>query len=1055
MQQANIRSDVYTFTAVLKACASTASIEEGKLIHAHLVSSGLKIDLVLGNTLVDMYAKCGSIDNARQVFSEMPAKDVVSWTSLISGCVQNERGLEALSLFRQMQEEGVIPDRYTYVSILKACGIVGALDQGKLIHSQLLEQGFQVESYLGNTLIDMYAKCGSIGEAYQLFMQLPERDLVSWNTVIAGCALHGRGQKALDLFKMMQVEGQQPDKITYVSILKACGSLKALDQGKLIHRQLIEGGFILDLNLGNSLIDMYSKCGSLDEARELFLQLPYRDVVSWTAMMDGCIQHGHAHEAFKLLKEMQKKGLEPDKFTFASILKACSSPKALNQGRLIHTQLRDSGLKLDVFLGNSLLDMYVKCGSIDEAYQLFGKLVKRDVVTWNTMIAGCAQYGQGQLALHLYEKMQKEGIVPNRVTFVSILKVCGILGVLDLGKVIHSQIMKNGLEFDAIIGNSLIGMYGKCGCIEEAHKVFLKLPIHDVITWTALMDGYIQQGQAHKALGLFEEMEREGTKPDRITWLSILRACGNIGSVDRGKFIHMELMKNGLDQEISIGNALIDMYAKCGKISEGHSVFLNMSKRDEVSWNTMITACAQQGDVQEAFHFFKKMQEEGVEPGIVAYISVLRACGKIGALKDGQLIHAQLVGSGMDWDINLGNALLDMYMKCGEVNNACQEFLQMPERNVISWTTLVDGCAQNGHTQMAFTLFEKMQKEGLKLDRVAFASILKMCASTGKLDQGKLIHEQLIKCGLKWDAFLGSTLVDMYARCGDVDQAHKVFFQLPERDLISYNAIITGCASHGHGDKALILFDKMKDEGLHPDKVTFVSVLKACGNLGTLQRGKLIHAQVMERGCELDPVLGNALVDMYAKSGSIADARQLFLNLPERDVISWTAIIDGCAQQGHGQEALSLFEQMQEEGVRPNSVTLRCVLSACSHAGLVDEGCHIFQCMHEIHGIRPMLEHYACVVDLLGRAGYLYEAYDFISKMPLQPNAALWMSFLGSCRTHGNLELGLVSFKAILKLDPTDAAAYILMSSIYAAVGRSKYERDYEVKKRTNRNLKI
>ncbi len=285
------------------------------------------------------------------------------------------------------------------------------------------------------------------------------------------------------------------------------------------------------------------------------------------------------------------------------------------------------------------------------------------------------------------------------------------------------------------------------------------------------------------------------------------------------------------------------------------------------------------------------------------------------------------------------------------------------------------------------------------------------------------------------DVFVGCSLIDMYAKCGSMNDAQRVFSKMPSHDVVTWNAMILGHGKSAQGHKALELFRQMQQEGVQPDSVTFVGVLNACASLVALEEGRCAHKQIIQNGSDSDVFVGNSLVDMYAKCGSMEDAWRVFNKMPSHDVVSWNAILGGCAMHGHGKEALKHFEQMCEEGVHPDDITFVCLLSACSHAGLVDEGMCCYASMIEVYMISATLEHYTCMVDLLSHAGHLQEAENIIKVMPCRPHVTVWMALLSACRIHGSVEMGEHIAKVVLELEPENAAVHVLLSNIYAAAG--------------------
>ncbi|KAJ7536559.1 hypothetical protein O6H91_12G073800 [Diphasiastrum complanatum] len=530
-------------------------------------------------------------------------------------------------------------------------------------------------------------------------------------------------------------------------------------------------------------------------------------------------------------------------------------------------------------------------------------------------------------------------------------------------------------------------------------------------------------------------MQQTGIPPNKVAFLVVLKACARIPSLKQGKQLHLDIIKSGFGSDVSIASTLVDMYAKCGCVDNARYVFDNMHERNVVSWTAIIAGYAQHGLGKEALDLYEQMKQEGVQPDNVTYVVLLKACAGMAALQQGKQLHLDIIEAGFESDAIVGSTLVDMYAKCGRIEDACRVFTNMHEQNVVSWTAIIAGYAHHGLGKEALDLYEQMKEEGVQPDIVTYVVLLKSCASIVALEQGKQLHLDIIKSGFASDVIVGSALVDMYAKCRCLEEARQVFNNMHERDVVSWSVMISGYAEHGLGKEALDLSEQMKQEGVQPNIVTYVVLLKSCASIAALEQGKQLHLDIIESGLDSDVVVGSTLVDMYAKCGRIEDARQVFNNMHERNVVSWNAMIAGYAQQGFGKEALALLEQMQREGIRPDEVTYVGVLSACSHSGLVDKGRHVFDSMCKDHAVIPTMDHYVCMVDLLGRAGCLADAEDFVGKMPIQPNVVVWMTLLGAARNHGEVEIGRRAFDCVVKLEPENAAPYVLLSNIYAAAG--------------------
>eukprot|EP01018_Ginkgo_biloba_P001238 Gb_28665 [translate_table: standard] len=630
--------------------------------------------------------------------------------------------------------------------------------------------------------------------------------------------------------------------------------------------------------------------------------------------------------------------------TYASLLQGCLNDKALQEGKLVHAHTIQTGFKYqDISLGNKLVTMYAKCGRLVDACRVFDQMPERDVVSWTVMIASYARHGRAEEALELFYQMHKTDIEPSQFTFASVLPACANLAAL---KKVHEEIITYGFQSNVFVGNVLVNMYGKCKSIENARIVFDKMPERDVVSWTAMIAGYAQNGRVDQALELFQKMP----EPNVVSW-----------------------------------NAMIAGYAQNGRVVEAVKLFQSMPEQNVISWNAMIAGYAQNGYGEETLKLFQQMQLAGMKPNSKTFASVLPVCANLADLEHGMEIHEEIIRNGFQSDVTVGNALVDMYAKCGSIDNAWHVFDRLPGRDVVSWNAIIAGYTQNGNVEEALKLFNKM----------------------------------------------------------------------PQRNVISWTAMIAGFAQNGFCEEALKLFLQMQLAGVKPNSKTFASVLPACADLAALEQGIEIHEEIIRSQLHCDVFVGNALVDMYAKCGCIEYAHNLFDKMPHRDVVSWNAMIAGYAMHGCGKEALEVFEQMQHSSMKPNYVTFVGVLSACCNAGLVEEGWQYFDCMSQYYHIIPGMEHYGCMVGLLGRAGRLDEAQDFINKMPIIPGATVWRCLLGACRIHNNIELGKHVAERLFQLDPKNTAPYVLLSNIYAAAGRwddtekvRKMMKDRRVKKK-------
>ncbi|KAJ7552747.1 hypothetical protein O6H91_06G068800 [Diphasiastrum complanatum] len=829
---------------------------------------------------------------------------------------------------------------------------------------------------------------------------------------------------------------QQPGNLdTFARLIRECSFLKDLVAGRRVHAHISSSRYGSDRFLAKLLMIMYSNCGRPHEAWSIFDRLSERDIVSWNVMIGAYAQHGYGKEAIKLFDRMLIEGVQPDERTLTIVLNACSNPSVLAKGKQIHALIADCGLESHVILGTALVKMYSKCGNLHAAKDVFDSLPVRDLISWNTMIAAYVQHGLGIPALELFKEMPRRGLRPDKITFVSILSACASLGCPKEAKKIHAQLVETGLGEDLVLSNALVNMYSSCGGLADACDIFDKMTQRDVISWNTIIAAYAQGGHQKKAIELYGQMLQEGVKPDKVTYINVLNALENSDALEDGKAIHSQIVESGCQFDVVLGTALVNMYSKCGSVEDAVGMFNMLLERDAISWNAAIAVNSQHGQNLAAIGVFAQMQWEGVKLTTVTFVNLLNAFSNLAFLDLGQILHTYVIESGMQVDVVLGNALANMFVKCGNLEDAWKVFEKMPVRDVVSWNTMVGAYAQFGCRKTALKLFKLMQGEGVQPNKITILNILHAMDSPAALGIGKFIHAFIRETGYEMDVSVGNALLNMYSCCGSLEDARDIFNRMQERDLVTLNAMIGAFVQHGLGAEGLQLFKQMQFKNVKPDEITLVNVLDACSSLASLAEGKLVHAYIVECGFEGNIVVGNALVNMYGKCGSFRDAVEHFEKMIHRDIVTWNAIIEASNQHGHGSVTIQLFGQMQWEELRPDRVGFVSILSACSHTGNIDGGCHYFTSVGVLN-LTLTAEHYGCIIDLFGRAGRLDEAENFITNMPWEGDSVMWMSLLGACRVHGDIERGKRAAEQVMKLEPNNAAPYVILSNMYATAAR-------------------
>ena len=547
-----------------------------------------------------------------------------------------------------------------------------------------------------------------------------------------------------------------------------------------------------------------------------------------------------------------------------------------------------------------------------------------------------------------------------------------------------------------------------------------------------MLKGYAKNSSLHNAMSFFVRMKCDDVKPVVYNYTYLLKLCGDNADLRRGKEIHGQVITNGFSSNVFAMTGVVNLYAKCRQIDDAYKMFDRMPERDLVCWNTIIAGFAQNGLARVALDLVLRMQEEGQKPDSITVVTVLPAAANIGSWRIGKLIHGYAIRAGFELLVNISTALVDMYSKCGSVGTARLIFDRMKQRTVVSWNSMIHGYVQSGDPEEAMAIFQKMLDEGVEPTNVTVMEALHACADLGDLERGKFVHKLVDELKLGYDVSVKNSLISMYSKCKRVDLAAKVFEGLQGKTIVSWNAMILGYAQNGRVNEALNHFCEMQSQNIKPDSFTLVSVIPALAELSVTRQAKWMHGLVIRNCLDKNVFVMTALVDMYAKCGAISTARKIFDTMEERHVTTWNAMIDGYGTHGLGKDAVELFNDMQKGTIKPNDITFLCVISACSHSGLVQEGLRFFSSMKEDYGLEPAMDHYGAMVDLLGRAGQLNKAWDFIQDMPVEPGITVFGAMLGACKIHKNVELGEKAAKKLFELNPDEGGYHVLLSNIYA-----------------------
>ncbi|WOL20571.1 pentatricopeptide repeat-containing protein [Canna indica] len=720
-----------------------------------------------------------------------------------------------------------------------------------------------------------------------------------------------------------------------------------------------------------------------------------------------------------------------------SILGTCRAPLDIRKCRQVHAQIVVNGI-YDSLLGTKLLSAYVLCQSLIDAKGVFFSLENSSSLPWNWMIRGFTMMGCFEVSLLFYFKMWFVGAYPDKYTFPYVIKSVGSLSAVKLGSLIHGTIRLMGLETDVFIGSSLIKMYTESNDIESAREVFDRMHERDSVLWNVMIDGYVRNHDAGQAILLFDNMRVSDAKLNDVSFACVLSICASMGMLKYGTQIHGLAIKYGLGLEASVANTLLAMYSKCRCLDDVKRLFSLMPHTDLVTWNSMISGCVQSGLVDEALELFYQMQIAGMKPDSITLASFLPAFSGSASLKQGKEIHGYIIRNNVTLDVFLKSALIDIYFKCKDAVLAKKVFASSGTMDVVICSAMISGFVLNGMSNDALNMFRQLLKEQMKPNPITLASLLPAFSCLAALSLGKELHGYILKNAYEGLCYVASALIDMYTKCGRLDLGHQVFTKMPNRDAVAWNSMIASLVQNGQPEEAMNLFRQMRMEGVQYDCVTISSVLSACASLPALNYGKEIHGFMMKGDIKSDLFAVSALIDMYGKCGDLDLARRVFDSMTEKNEVSWNSLVAAYGAHGLVKEAINLFQQMQEEGFLPDHITFLALLSACGHAGQVEEGIQLFHAMHKQYGIVAHMEHYACMVDLYGRAGWFNEALELIRNMPFKPDAGIWGAVLGACRVHGYVELAELASEKLFDLDPENSGYYVLLSNIHAMAGRWK-----------------
>nr|GEU46888.1 pentatricopeptide repeat-containing protein At3g22150, chloroplastic [Tanacetum cinerariifolium] len=681
-------------------------------------------------------------------------------------------------------------------------------------------------------------------------------------------------------------------------------------------------------------------------------------------------------------------------------------------------------------------------GETHLARQLFDQIPNPTTVVWNSILIGYICNNMFHEAILLYSQMRTKGFVCDDYTYSSVLKACAEMRSGIIGRSVHCHVLKGVVYPSVVVCNAVLSMYASC-MDSGVKRVFGVLPKRNVVTWNVMVSWFVKVGRFEEGVGCFVKMMRSGVKPSVVSFVNVFGGVVGMGDVRIGEVVYGLVVKSGEEYcgDVFAMSSAISMFAELGSVESARMVFDSSLVRNIEVWNTMIGGYVQNDMPVEAIELFVRALEasDDVDVDYVTLVSVLTAASQLQNLDVGKQLHAYIIKSVSVLPVIVMNALVVMYSRCDSIEESLKIFNSMNEKDIVTWNTMISSYVQNGMNDESLMLVYDMQKHGFLIDEVTVTALLSAASNLRNKEIGKQTHGYLLRHHIYFEG-IESYLIDMYAKSGLIKVAQNIFDRNCSNDLdqATWNTMIAGNCQNGLIEQAFGVFRQMFDYNIPPNVVTVASIFPGCSIVGSAQLTKQVHAFSVRRSLDHNVFVHSSLVDTYSKLGMIAYAESVFFLSPEKNAVTYTNMILGYGQHGMCAKSLDLFNSMKETGVQPDSVTIVAVLSACSYSGFVNEGLQIFESMEDDYNIVPSLEHYCCVVYMLGRVGRVSEAYDFVNGLGEKGNHyRLWGTLLGSCRTHGEFQLGKFVANKLVEMGVGNKTSgyHVLLSNMYAEEG--------------------
>ncbi|XP_078444709.1 pentatricopeptide repeat (PPR) superfamily protein [Wolffia australiana] len=1085
-----IAPNLFSFNGLVDYLCKNGRLQEAdELLEKMREKGGLLPNGVTYAILIDSSCRRGEIDHAVELFCRMREErikiSVYPFNSLINGFCKLGKLREAESLFREIIKQGLIPSPQTYTSMISGYCEINELDNALKLHREMSSKGVNPNAHTFTALISGFCKANMMTQSADLFKEMVELNVipneVTYNVMIDGYCRAGDISTAFTLYHEMQEKGLVPDTFTFRPLISGLCLAGRVSEAKCFVDGLFRKNHKLNEMCLGALAHGYCKEGKVEDATQVFKEMVGRgiemDLVCYSSLIYGALKQNDHARVLDLLRRMDDEGLKLDSVVFTSMVDAQFKRGDLTEAMALWYMMVKEGLALSVVSYTVIIDGLCKAGREDKALVFCKEMLVKDfhpnVLTFGCLLDHLMRTGRADEALHLHEVMIRAGRLCNSVTYNIVMSGLCKIGRVQEATLLLEEMIENGIIPDCVSYSIIIFEQCKKGDLPKAFSFWnamLEKGIEpDSLAFNFLIRACCLNGQLSKAIDLHDDLARRREKRSQLRYTHYYSAY-TLKHNGGGRGVHAEKGRNfqfpgaflrsvffffffsfgsslalqcrsalqraaqltvkqllelhavlvtapppSLDPNL-VAVKLITAYAAAGAPRHSALIFSVLPSPNLFAWNAVLKAHAQNNLFVHALRYFSALFHcpFAPPPDEYTFTSVLKACAGLLAIADGEKAHALLLKLGLHSNLFVQNSLIDLYFKLRRPANARHLFDQMPSWDAVSFNTVISGLCLSGDIAAARAVFD-----GMGAARTV----------------------------VSWSA-----MVSGHARSGDVVAARRLFDDMPARTAAAWNAMLS---AYLHNDMPVELVELFRRMPGPLEEATLVIVLAACARLGALELGRWLHAYARRRRLPLTLFLGNALVDMYAKCGGVGDARAVFDDMQERDVVSWTVLVAGLAANGRSGEAVAGFREMVWQGVRPNELTFMAVLSACSHAGLVDAGLEIFNSMAAEHGIAPKVEHYGCMVDLLSRAGRLQAAEELVRGMAVPANVVVWGALLGGCRTHGDASRGQRAAQRILELDPGHSGGHVYLAGAYAVAGRAEMAAACRTRMRQGRVEKV